>query len=117
MLSSSVAYGRRSAGTLLTVCALAVWMSFPLRGQGFGKIVGAVTDPQGLGVPGAQVTVTEAATGLQTGTKTSQDGLYTLPALRPTQYNLTVTASGFRTFTQTDVTLRADEAITVRHCK
>jgi hypothetical protein len=113
MLSSRVADGRRSAGTLLAICALAVFVSFPLHGQGFGKIVGAVTDPQGLGVPGAQVTVTEAATGMQAGTKTSQDGLYTVPALRPTQYDVTVTADGFRTFTQSGITLRADEAVTV----
>lgn len=84
-----------------------------LYGQGFGKMVGAVTDPQGLGVPGARVTVTEAATGLQTSTTTSQDGLYTVPALRPTQYNMTVTADGFKTFTQSGITLRADEAVTV----
>jgi len=84
-----------------------------LHGQGFGKIVGTVTDPQGLGVPAAQVIVIEDATGVETRTTTSQDGLYTVPALRPTQYNVSVTANGFRTFTQTGITLRADEAVTI----
>jgi hypothetical protein len=88
-------------------------MGFTLHGQGFGKIVGAVTDPQGLGVPAAQVTVTETATGLQTSATTSQDGLYTVPALRPTQYNVKVAAQGFKTFTQSGITLQADEAVTV----
>jgi hypothetical protein len=50
---------------------------------------------------------------LQTSTTTSQDGLYTVPALRPTEYSVTVTADGFRTFTQSGITLRADEAVTV----
>lgn len=75
--------------------------------------MGAVTDPQGLGVPGAKVTVAEAATGVRTTTTTGADGLYTAPALRPTDYSLTVEAGGFRTFTQTGITLRADEAVTV----
>ncbi|MGA2772233.1 MAG: carboxypeptidase regulatory-like domain-containing protein [Bryobacteraceae bacterium] len=103
----------RFTRALLAVCSLAIWAGLPLDGQGFGKIVGAVTDPQGLGVPGAKVTVTEAATGLQTSTTASQDGLYTVPALRPTEYNFTVTADGFRTFTQSGITLRADQAVTV----
>jgi hypothetical protein len=89
------------------------WEGIPLFGQGFGKIVGAVTDPQGMGVPGAQVVVTESATGLQTSTVTEQEGLFTAPALRPTQYNLTITANGFKTFTQPGITLRADETLTV----
>lgn len=97
----------------MAVWSLAIWMGLPLYGQGFGKIVGGVTDPQGLGVPSARVTVTEAATGLQTRTTTNQEGLYTVPALRPTEYNLTVSASGFRTFTQSGIILRADEAVTV----
>ena len=113
MLQSSVAFEKRFASALLAVCSLVIWAGLPLHGQGFGKIVGAVTDPQGLGVPGARVTVTEAATGLATSTTASQDGLYTVPALRPTEYALTVTASGFKTFNQTGIILRADEAATV----
>jgi Carboxypeptidase regulatory-like domain len=113
MLRSSVAFVKRFAGVALVAASIAIWMGPSLHGQGFGKIVGAVTDPQGLGVPGARVTVTEAATGLQTNTTASQDGLFTLPALRPTVYNLTVAAEGFKTFVQSGITLRADEAVTV----
>src|SRR5664279_1005394 len=113
MLPSSVAFEKRFGSALLVVCSLVIGTGFPLHGQGFGKIVGAVTDPQGLGVPGARVTVTEAATGLATSTTASQDGLYTVPALRPTEYALTVTASGFKTFNQTGIILRADETATV----
>ena len=112
MLSRSSRLGERSI-RLLALCLFVLWIGISLFGQGFGKIVGVVTDPQGLGVPGARVVVTEAATGLQTSTITSQDGLYTVPALRPTQYNISVTAGGFKTFTQAGVTLRADEVVTV----
>jgi len=98
---------------VVAACFLAIPMGTPLLAQGFGKIVGTVTDPQGLAIPDARVTATEAATGLRSTTVTSPDGLYTVPALRPTQYNLTVTAGGFKTFTQSGVTLRADEVVTV----
>jgi hypothetical protein len=98
---------------VLAIGSIAVWMGPSLHGQGFGKIVGAVTDPQGLGVPAARVTVTESATGLSATTTTSQDGLYTIPALRPTEYSLTTAAGGFKTFNQTGITLRADEVVTV----
>jgi len=113
MLPNSVVSGRRVAAIVLPVCLFVICVGVPLRGQGFGQIVGAVTDPQGLGVAGAQVAVAEAATGLQTRTTASQDGLFTIPALRPTVYNLTVTANGFKTFNQSGITLRADEALTV----
>src|SRR5579859_1071766 len=113
MLPSSVASVRRLAACVLAVCSYVIGTGAPLRAQGFGQIVGTVSDPQGLGVPSAHVTVTEAATGLQTRTTTSQDGLFTVPALRPAVYNITVTADGFKTFTQSGVTLRADEAVTI----
>lgn len=104
---------KRFARVLLVVGLMALGTCASLHGQGFGKMVGAVTDPQGLGIPGARVTVIEVATGLQTSTTTTQEGLYTVPALRPTVYNLNVAAAGFKTFIQSGITLRADEGVTV----
>src|SRR5579872_258771 len=96
------------------ICFLiVVAIGAPAFGQGFGKIVGAVTDPQGHGIPGARVVAAEAATGLQTSAVTTEEGLYAIPALRPTQYNLSVTANGFKTFSRSGVTLQADEAVTI----
>ena len=51
---STVSVGRKLAVWVVTACALLLLSGFPLQGQGFGSIVGTVTDPQGLGVPGAQ---------------------------------------------------------------
>ena len=75
---------------VVAACFLAISMGTPLLAQGFGKIVGTVTGPQGLGVQDARVTVTEVATGLQSTTVTSPDGLYTVPALPPTQSGVTL---------------------------
>src|SRR5499427_4135154 len=82
-------------------------------GQGFGSIVGNVTDPSGAVIANARVTVTERGTGFARATVTDADGHYVLTSLRPAQYDLSVEATGFRTFSQKGLTLLADQALTV----
>src|SRR5262249_28539875 len=84
-----------------------------LYAQGMGNIVGTVTDPSGSVVPGATVKVTDVGTGLTRSATTNADGYYVISSLKPSQYALSVTSSGFRTFNQKDVTLLADQALTV----
>lgn len=75
--------------------------------------MGSVTDPSGGAIGSAKVTVTEAATGFSRSTNTSLEGFYRFPSLRPAVYNLTVEAPGFRTYTQSGITLLADQTATV----
>lgn len=49
---------------------------------------GTVTDPQGLAVKGATVTVTSAATGAQRTANVGDDGRYSLVGLPPGEYKL-----------------------------
>ena len=98
----------------------AVWLAvmlvlFPAAawGQGLGEFVGAVTDPSGAGIPNAKITVTETGTGFTRNATTSPDGLFTVASLRPSVYSVTVEAPGFRSFTQKDITLLADQRATV----
>lgn len=84
-----------------------------LYAQGLGNIVGTVTDPSGSVIPGAAVKVTELGTGLTRSATTNADGYYVISSLKPSQYTLTVTGAGFRTFNQKDLTLLADQALTV----
>lgn len=81
--------------------------------QAVGNIVGTVTDPSGAVVPSATVTATEVNTGYSRSVKTGANGYYVFNALRPTNYTLTVTAQGFRKFTQTGITLLANQSLTV----
>jgi len=81
--------------------------------QGLGSIVGRVTDPAGAGVPGAQVTATQQGTGFSRSAMTDTEGLFVLPSLRPAMYNLTVEAKGFSISKTHDVTLLADQTLTV----
>ncbi len=83
------------------------------RAQGLGKIVGTVTDPSGAAIPGVTILATQSATGVQTKTATNATGGYVLPALRPTTYDLTFSATGFGTSVQRGIVLQADQAVTV----
>ncbi len=62
------------------------------------SITGTVVDKQGLVVVGAKVVAKNEATGVTYDTSTTSAGDYTLSALPPGQYTITVTHTGFRTF-------------------
>jgi hypothetical protein len=81
--------------------------------QGFGTIVGTVNDPSGGLVASAKVTAVEAGTGISREAVTTTTGGFVIPALRPTSYTLTVEASGFNKYTQSNITLTADQSVTV----
>lgn len=68
-------------------------------------LTGRVADPNGAAVPAAQVTVTNQQTNEETTTTTNEDGNYTVPLLKPNDYTVTVSASGFNTAVNRDVTL------------
>jgi uncharacterized membrane protein len=59
------------------------------------QISGTVVDPQGAVVPGAKVTATNSATGIQRSVNTTSTGNYTLPNLPPGIYSVKVEAKGF----------------------
>ncbi|MDQ1405271.1 MAG: hypothetical protein QOG55_900 [Acidobacteriaceae bacterium] len=63
---------------------------------GTGIVVGTVTDPSGAAVPGATVTLTDAATNSERTTTTNDTGRYDFPNVPPGKYNLTITKGGFK---------------------
>jgi hypothetical protein len=78
-----------------------------------GQIVGEATDPTGAVIPGAKVTVREPATGTTRAATTNSVGRYTVPLLSPGNYEVTVTSTGFRTFTDINVAVNAATSTTV----
>src|SRR4051812_36147970 len=84
-----------------------------LYGQGFGTLVGTVTDPSGAIVPNAKITVTDETTAASRATKTNDQGYYVVPSLRPSSYSLAVEAQGFAPSTTKGIRLQADESATV----
>ena len=85
-----------------------------LFAQGLGSINGTVTDSSGAVVAGAEVTATQAATGISTKTTTGSEGTYRLS--HPVRLRFTTSAAtraGFRGIHENGVEVRADAAVTV----
>src|ERR1041384_6732281 len=61
-----------------------------------GTIVGTVTDPNGAVVNDAKVTAVNNATAESREATTGDEGTYTIPALDPGVYTVTVDATGFK---------------------
>jgi len=98
------------------LCALmfSVCLAPPCSGQIlYGSIVGLVTDPSGAAVPGAQVKVTNKATGLTRDTTTNSLGLYRFADLPSGSYDVEVGASGFRPYSETGVAVTINNVIRV----
>src|SRR5512139_3751463 len=58
---------------------------------------GIVFDSSGAVVPGASITVKNNATAAITPTVSGADGLFTIPALEPGTYTVSVALQGFKT--------------------
>ncbi|HEX4156386.1 MAG TPA: carboxypeptidase regulatory-like domain-containing protein [Acidobacteriaceae bacterium] len=103
--------------TVKRIAGLGVFLGavlFCLTGWGHGQefrgtISGAVTDPSGAVIPGAQVVVKEVHTGTVNRTKSDSAGQYVEPFLLPGDYTVTVTAQGFQTTTHSGITLESQE--------
>ncbi|MBA3913391.1 MAG: TonB-dependent receptor [Acidobacteriales bacterium] len=76
-----------------------------------GDVVGTVTDPSNAVLAGATVTLSSTDTGATTEIKTSQTGLFRFPLLKPGQYRIAATQSGFRT-SQQNVTVAVGQITT-----
>src|SRR5579871_1468247 len=79
------------------VAALLLLLPLALSAQEFrGTISGSVTDTSGAQIAGAKVTVNEINTNTKTETVSDNSGHYTAPFLLPGDYDVTVTAPGFK---------------------
>jgi hypothetical protein len=71
----------------------------------YGSVVGNVKDPAGAAVAGAAVSVTHRETNQSRQTVTNETGGYAFPTIPGGSYSLQVTAPGFRTFREEQVTV------------
>jgi carboxypeptidase family protein len=95
------------------ICALTGPFTVRAQVSTTGKITGAVSDSSGAAVPNATVSVKSAALLAPRSTQTAGDGSYLFDLLPPGTYELTVTAPGFNTYTQTGIVLTAGFTATV----
>jgi Carboxypeptidase regulatory-like domain/TonB dependent receptor len=88
-----------------------LWLALlvvPLIAQN-AELSGLISDPSGLAVPGARVVVQSANTGATRTVSSNQQGEYSVPALLPGPYNMTVEANGFKTVLQNGVVVEVDQ--------
>jgi len=92
--------------TVVVFCLL-LWAS-AAWGQATSSLRGAVTDPSGLSIGHAQVTVVNSATGFSRTTTTGADGGYLFAEVLPGTYKVMVEAKGFNKYEQSGVALRVE---------
>lgn len=78
-----------------------------------GKITGVVKDRTEAVIAGATVIAVNAATGVKQTTKTDAQGSYTFPVLPVGQYEIDVTADGFKSNETRGLTIDINTALTV----
>jgi hypothetical protein len=107
--------GRLFLRCLVLLAAVGAISSTTLFGQAFyGSVVGTIMDPSGAALRGANVTLTNAATGERRQTQSSGEGDYQFLNLVPGTYRVEVEQQGFKKSTRESVevsvsgTVRAD---------
>ena len=93
------------------MCAFVALAQNVLFGQAvnFAQIQGRISDATGAAIVGAQINATQINTGLVRTTVSSSEGNYTLPNLPVGPYQLKVSATGFRNYSQTGIVLQVGE--------
>ena len=82
-----------------------------LRADVTGSIFGTVRDSSQAIIAGAHVVATNVETNLSRETTSDADGSYRVLALPAGHYKLSVTASGFRPFTETDIEVKVNDQL------
>ena len=98
-----------SLAALLVLSLIAV----PASAQEAGTILGVVKDSSGGAVPQAKITITNTDTNETREVTTGDDGAFRVPALRPGHYSVKVEKEGFKTSTQTALTLDVAQQLVV----
>ena len=80
---------------------------------GGAALNGTITDPSGASIAGAKVTATNASTGLNRTTSTTNAGLFSFPDLPVGSYELSVEQSGFKTAKRTGIALAVGSVATL----
>ena len=100
----------KSRLVLLSI-VVSVLFSVAAQAQDTASLTGSVKDPSGAAVVNAEVTVASPTRGINRATATNSDGEYSVPALPPGSYDVTITAPGFKKYQAPGVVLRVAQKV------
>jgi len=102
---------RRTPWLLIPVLVLSI--SIAEAQQLTATLSGTATDQTDARIPGAVILVVSDTTGDKRDTKADSDGFFSVTALQPGTYTLTVSAKGFSTWKETGILLNQGDSRTV----
>lgn len=105
---------RKECAVAYVVVSLLLLGARPFYGQNqevAATLSGTITDPTGLPISGAKVTLTSAQNGVVRSYVTQSSGLFTFTLLPPAVYSLEVDLRGFKDYKQQGVTLGAGQNV------
>jgi carboxypeptidase family protein len=89
---------------LIWTATLCLLLCCSLQGQQVtGTLTGTVADPSGAVVPGATISMKNVASGDERRTVSNGDGFFSINAVQPGDYTVSIKAPGFEQFQQTGV--------------
>ncbi len=101
--------------SIAVAVAVSVWLLFnPDQSSAqvlYGTLVGNVTEESQAVIPGADVTVINAETGLTRSVVSNDSGAYSVPNLQAGTYSVTVKMPGFADFVATNVTVGMNSTV------
>src|SRR5437867_7503987 len=104
----------RALKFLAVSVAILLWCAAPIFGQtANGRISGTVKDQTGALIPGAAVTVADAARGVARNLTTGETGAYLAPNLLPSTYTVRATFPGFQAWQRENIRLEVGQDVTI----
>src|SRR5690242_8192456 len=88
---------------VLLMCCLCIFTNAPMKAQNSGTLTGTVADPSGAVIPGATVLMKNELSGDERRTVANNDGFFSINAVQPGNYTVTIKAQGFEPFVQKGV--------------
>ena len=104
---------RLAVRSLVTLLAFALWSGAAAAQSTTGSISGVITDPSGGVLPGADIAVVHAATGLERHHVTDGTGYFRALNLTPGQYSVTARLAGFGAVTLDRLTVSVSRDLRV----
>ena len=100
--------------TILVVLAISAPLAFAQGAATTSSLSGVVTDSTGAVVPGADVTVKNNGTAGESRAVTDATGTFTILALPPGAYTVTISLMGFKTVVMPDIQLIAAQPARIK---